>query len=377
MEYAPTETPSLNKEPRTPLRHIECRDLRADTDTSSIQGARRESRLSTLRVDTHVSESLQSGSRRVSPSGSTDDSPASSTSAHSRQDSTASYTPLRSARGSLSLGGTAHHSRLSRRCSLSQSSIISREALALPLADTDTLILVPDAVANRSPLCTQTNAECTEVPETQTRQQRPSSRRRRKCRRCVEIRNTSIMTGILCVLLIVALSMYVAMAIPRVNDIPTSVHVCIIGTFVVVAGFILLFSVRLHKAINRYKDKSEDADVGDSRWRAGHPTEAEQSLIPNSPIMVQYEADDEDVERALQESPAIVRPPPPAYGRWRGSYRMDPELLHWRRVVDAEGEQRSSVDTAPPLYASPLRPTMTRQDEAAGATEMVEVGRAY
>ena len=168
----------------------------------------------------------------------------------------------------------------------------------------------------------------------------------------------------------------VAMAIPKVSDIPTSVHVCIIGVFVVVAGFILLFSVRLHKAINRYKDKSEDANTGDARWRAGRPTEAEQSLIPNSPIMVQYEADDEDVETASQASPANVRPPPPAYGRWRGSYRMDPELLHWRRVGDAEGEQRSSVDTAPPMYASPRRPTMTRQDEAVGATEMVEVGRA-
>lgn len=166
----------------------------------------------------------------------------------------------------------------------------------------------------------------------------------------------------------------VTMAIPKVNDIPTSVHGCIIGVFVVVAGFILLFSVRLHKAINRYKGKSEDANAGDARWRAGHPTEAEQSLIPNSPIMVQYEAD-EDVETASQASPANVRPPPPAYGRWRGSYLMDPELLHWRRVGDSESEQRSSVDTAPPMYASPRRPTSTRQDGDVGATEMVEVGR--
>lgn len=104
MGYAPTEATSFAEEPRTPLRHTESRDPQADAETISIQGARRESRLSTLRVDTHVSGSLQSGSRRVSPSGSTDDSPASSTSAHSRQDSTASYTPLRSARGSLSLG---------------------------------------------------------------------------------------------------------------------------------------------------------------------------------------------------------------------------------------------------------------------------------
>lgn len=166
------------------------------------------------------------------------------------------------------------------------------------------------------------------------------------------------------------------MAIPKVNDIPTSVHVCIIGVFVVVAGFILLFSFRLHNAINRYKDKSEDVDAGDPRWRAGRPTEAGQSMIPHSPIMVQYEADEEDLETASQASPANIRPPPPAYGRWRGSYRMDPELLHWRRVGDAASEQRNSVETAPPMYASPRRPTLSRRDAADGANEMVEVGRA-
>lgn len=167
------------------------------------------------------------------------------------------------------------------------------------------------------------------------------------------------------------------MAIPRVKDIPASVHVFIIGTFVVVAGFILLLSVRLHKAIRRHKmNKSQGASARDGRLRAVRPTETEESLIPNSPIMVQYEAD-EDVERASQDSRSNVRPPPPAYGRWRGSYRMDPELLHWRRVGSVEeGEQRSSVDTAPPVYASPLRPSRARQDGAVGVTEMVEVGRA-
>jgi heme/copper-type cytochrome/quinol oxidase subunit 2 len=82
------------------------------------------------------------------------------------------------------------------------------------------------------------------------------------------------MTGTLCILLIVSLSICksltpscfkdqtdtanpeVAIAIPRVNDIPTSIHVCIIGTFLVVAAFILLFSIRLHKAITRYRDKN-------------------------------------------------------------------------------------------------------------------------
>lgn len=168
------------------------------------------------------------------------------------------------------------------------------------------------------------------------------------------------------------------MAIPRVNDIPASVHVFIIGTFIVVAAVILLFSIRLRRAISRRKlDKSQSADARHGQSRAVRPTETEESLIPNSPIMVQYEAD-EDVERASQDSVTVnVRPPPPAYGRWRGSYRMEPALLHWRRVGSAEEvEQRSSVDTAPPMYASPLRLTRSRQDGAVGGSEMVEVGRA-
>jgi hypothetical protein len=265
--------------------------------------------------------------------------------------------------------------------------------LALPLADTDTLILVPDAVVTRSPLCTQTNAECAEPLQDQTPRLVPH--RRRKSHRNIEIRNTSIMTGTLCILLIVALSICesltfsfsktrltqqnpdIAIAIPRVNDIPTSIHVCIIGTFLVVAAFILLFSIRLHKAISRYKYK--DAAVTTSPWRAVRPTEAEQSLIPNSPIAVQYEHDnDGDVEAASQQSPMVLRSPPPAYGRWRGSWRMDPELLHWRRVEGREGEdgQRRSGDVTPPVYASPVRSTGVRDEGAGRGTEMIEVGRA-
>jgi hypothetical protein len=37
-------------------------------------------------------------------------------------------------------------------------------------------------------------------------------------------------------------------------------------------------------------------------------------------------------------------PPPPAYGLWRSSVRVDPNLLHWQRVDDAtRGSAISSV----------------------------------
>jgi hypothetical protein len=149
----------------------------------------------------------------------------------------------------------------------------------------------------------------------------------------------------------------------------------IIGTFLVVAAFILLFSIRLHKAISRYRDK--DTAVTTSPWRAVRPTEAEQSLIPNSPIAVQYEHDDDgDVEAASQQSPMVLRSLPPAYGRWRNSWRMDPELLHWRKVEGREGEdgQRKSRDVTPPIYASPMRFTGLGARELEGGLRWWRLG---
>ncbi|KAI5198882.1 hypothetical protein E4T38_07285 [Aureobasidium subglaciale] len=375
-------TISSETTPRTPLKSNNNGRVQSNIENESIQVARRESRPTTLHLDTRIADSSESGSRRASPSGTIGESSASSTSNHSRQDSTASYTPLRSARGSLSLGGTAHHSHLSRRSSRSQSSV-NREAWALPLANTDTLILVPDAVATRSPLCTQTSAECLETTQTQSTQSqpepRPTRRRRKRSGRYREVRNTAILVGVLCVLLVTALSLYFAMALPKVKDIPASIHVFIIATLIVLVAFVLLFSFRLHKVVGKHKiEKSRGPNTRHRYSRIYRLAEGEESLIPNSPIAVQYEADD-DVERAEQESPAVVRAPPPAYGRWRGSYRMDPELLHWRRVGEAEGEQRSSVDTAPPMYASPMRSrpeASSAPSQGEGATEMVEVGRA-
>ena len=32
----------------------------------------------------------------------------------------------------------------------------------------------------------------------------------------------------------------------------------------------------------------------------------------------------------LGEARALIQPPPPAYGQWRGNVRVDPERLHWR-----------------------------------------------
>jgi len=50
------------------------------------------------------------------------------------------------------------------------------------------------------------------------------------------------------------------------------------------------------------------------------------------------EADPEDAEKNTG-----LKMPPPAYGLWRSSVRVDPNLLHWQRIEDVEAQNRNSA----------------------------------
>jgi hypothetical protein len=82
---------------------------------------------------------------------------------------------------------------------------------------------------------------------------------------------------------------------------------------------------------------------------------------PDRPIQVTLAGDEEAlVDGAVREK---VTTPPPAYGLWRSSVRINPDLLYWRRVEDDElppaavnGTQRRSNRKPsvprPPSYTS-------------------------
>ncbi|KAL1981709.1 hypothetical protein VTN96DRAFT_2323 [Rasamsonia emersonii] len=78
---------------------------------------------------------------------------------------------------------------------------------------------------------------------------------------------------------------------------------------------------------------------------------------PERPIPVIL-ARDEEIMAGDQEAGKVL-PPPPAYGLWRGSVRINPDLIFWQRVDESkmsnrnESEQRRpSTATRPPSYAS-------------------------
>jgi hypothetical protein len=88
------------------------------------------------------------------------------------------------------------------------------------------------------------------------------------------------------------------------------------------------------------------------------PPKVERQAVPNLnapegfqpivPIPVRLARDDDidssdnDMELEDPEKEKLP-PPPPAYGLWRSSVRVDPNLLHWQRVEDNRAQSAISM----------------------------------
>lgn len=122
---------------------------------------------------------------------------------------------------------------------------------------------------------------------------------------------------------------------------------------------------------------------------------ASDHFLPTTPIPVVVSTDDVPLDsNEAQPSSAVHQPPevwdresskgvtnpPPAYGRWRGSVRADPELLHWHPIPSPveevitipsptyeESPQARSSAGSPPSYKTKESPARTRVEP-----EMVE-----
>ncbi|KAF1922905.1 uncharacterized protein M421DRAFT_76879, partial [Didymella exigua CBS 183.55] len=91
------------------------------------------------------------------------------------------------------------------------------------------------------------------------------------------------------------------------------------------------------------------------------PREVERYAVPNLtapegfqpvvPIPVRLARDDEidnddnddDIEEGDDLEKEKLPPPPPAYGLWRSSVRVDPNLLHWQRVEENRAQSAISM----------------------------------
>lgn len=84
---------------------------------------------------------------------------------------------------------------------------------------------------------------------------------------------------------------------------------------------------------------------------------------PREPIRITFTSDEElglhDEHPVVEEDENVaLAPPPPAYGLWRSSVRVDPDLVHWQRVeqppagLEEPSQFALSTFTRPPSYHS-------------------------
>lgn len=125
-------------------------------------------------------------------------------------------------------------------------------------------------------------------------------------------------------------------------------------------------------------------------------TEVIGAFVPPTPIQVHVIADelapDENIAQPGWDKDVDEVPnPPPAYGRWRGSVRADPDLLHWVPSPTSPGGHILPSPTyeddvqGPPSYITRESPARQRDMREARAElarsvvvepEMLEVRRA-
>lgn len=146
--------------------------------------------------------------------------------------------------------------------------------------------------------------------------------------------------------LIVILSIYLALALTN-KDLGQEIHILFIMVLLTVTIFFCHSLIRLCMLML-------------------NPPSEERQFIPNMlgsegfqpiiPIRVHLRRDEEaalendalendmDIDDPEKNMPP---PPPPAYGLWRSSVRVDPNLIHWQRV-DALSERGSAMSSQMP-----------------------------
>ncbi|KAL5119786.1 hypothetical protein ACEQ8H_002392 [Pleosporales sp. CAS-2024a] len=143
--------------------------------------------------------------------------------------------------------------------------------------------------------------------------------------------------------LLTVLAIYLAFALTN-RDLGQEVHILFIMVLLTTTIFFCHSLVRLCMLILNPQTVQDRPRLPDMT--------AAEGFQPIRPIRVHLARDEEiandsegDEERGGNlEKEHVPPPPPPAYGLWRSSVRVNPNLLHWQRVEDQVS--RNSVATA-------------------------------
>ncbi|KAL1611937.1 hypothetical protein SLS60_000160 [Paraconiothyrium brasiliense] len=186
----------------------------------------------------------------------------------------------------------------------------------------------------------------------QHRGQRAWVRRKNERRGCMPFVKGSAARGklISCMIsglfLATVLAVYLALALTR-HDLGQEVHVLfimiVLGTTIFFChSLIRLCMLILHPPTENSDRPSIPNMTGPEGFNPIRPIRVH--LARDEELADAYSSDEEeDVEGerrrdgGVEEGEKDVKLPPPAYGLWRSSVRVDPNLLHWQRVDDSAG----------------------------------------
>jgi hypothetical protein len=110
-----------------------------------------------------------------------------------------------------------------------------------------------------------------------------------------------------------------------------------------------------------------------------------EGFQPIVPIRVHLARDEEaenDLERGLGAAEVdmekdTVAPPPPAYGLWRSSVRVDPNLLHWQRAQPQPQPPTPTFSHSHPPQHPPQHSPANRTSFATSISYVSEDGISY
>lgn len=160
------------------------------------------------------------------------------------------------------------------------------------------------------------------------------------------------------IFLCVALTTYLALKISKTVTKP-AFHAVSLVLIVLLSIIFCHDLIRLCMLATAPKNRQDYRDA----FLLQRQTAASIARPPREPIRITFTHDEElglhDEHPVVEEDENIaLAPPPPAYGLWRGSVRVDPDLVHWQRVEQSsdgfEGPPQLALGTfmRPPSYHS-------------------------
>ncbi|KAJ4990966.1 hypothetical protein SVAN01_03537 [Stagonosporopsis vannaccii] len=139
--------------------------------------------------------------------------------------------------------------------------------------------------------------------------------------------------------LLTVLTIYLAIALTN-KDIGQEIHILFILLLLSITIFFCHSLIRLCMLLLNPPREISRAPVPNLT--------ASEGFQPVVPIPVRLARDDDldsdtDLEAGGDLEKEVLPPPPPAYGLWRSSVRVDPNLLHWQRVEENRAQSAISL----------------------------------